>query len=112
MGTIGRALSALAVVVAATTIASIASFAETLEATIFSFDGSDFVRTNTTLMDKGQSAENTKLDHSSAAYKALMEKHSYTGQVTVFGKTYDSRYAPLIGDDGKLNGAVFVGIPK
>ena len=44
-------------------LVSSASWAETkLEATILSFDGKDFVRTNTTLMDKGQSATNTKLD--------------------------------------------------
>lgn len=89
-----------------------ASSAETLAATIFSFDGRDFVRTNTTLMNNGQSATNTKLDHSSAAYKALIEKHSYTGQATIFGKVYDSRYAPIIGQDGKMSGALFVGVPK
>ena len=83
-----------------------------LEASIFSFDGKDFVRTKTTLMDKGQPATGTKLDHSSAAYKALIEKHSYTGPATVFGQDYDSDYAPLIGDDGKLTGAVFIGVPK
>ena len=94
-------------------LASSASWAETkLEASIFSFDGKDFVRTNTTLMDKGQSATNTKLDPSSAAYKALIEKRSYTGPSTVFGQNYDSNYAPLIGQGGKLNGALFVGVPK
>ena len=30
-------------------------------------------------MDKGQFAANTKLDRSSAGYKALIEKRSYTG---------------------------------
>jgi methyl-accepting chemotaxis protein len=72
----------------------------------------NFVRTNTTLMDKGQSATNTKLDQSSAAYKALIEKHSYTGPATVFGKNYDANYAPLTDGAGKLTGALFVGVPK
>ena len=37
-----------------TVLVSSASWAQTkLEATIFSFDGKDFVRTNTTMMDKG-----------------------------------------------------------
>ena len=90
-----------------------ASWAQTkLEASILSFDGKDFVRTNTTLMDKGQSATNTKLDRSSAAYKALIDKRSYTGPATVFGQNYESSYAPLIGEDGKLIGALFVGVPK
>ena len=94
-------------------LVSSASWAETkLEASIFSYDGKDFVRTNTTLMDKGQSAAGTKLDPNSAAYKALIEKHSYTGPATIFGQNYDANYAPLIGGDGKVTGALFVGVPK
>ena len=63
-------------------------------------------------MNNGQSAVNTKLEHDSAAYKALVKKHSYIGPVTVFGKDYQCDYAPLIGKDGKLTGALFVGVPK
>jgi methyl-accepting chemotaxis protein len=63
-------------------------------------------------MDNGKSAVNTKLEHDSAAYKALAEKKSYTGPVTDFGKNYQGNYAPLIGADGKLTGALFVGVPK
>ena len=96
-----------------TVLGSSASWAQTkLEASIFSYDGKDFVRTNTTLTDKGQSAVNTKLDQNSAAYKTLIEKHSYTGPATVFGRDYNAHYAPLIGGDGKLTGALFVGVPK
>ena len=96
-----------------TVLGSSASWAQTkLEASIFSYDGKDFVRTNTTLTDKGQSAVNTKLEQNSAAYKALIEKHSYTGPATVFGRDYNAHYAPLIGGDGKLTGALFVGVPK
>jgi methyl-accepting chemotaxis protein len=75
-------------------------------------DGKDFVRTETTLMNNGQSAVNTKLDRDSAAYKALVEKRSYSGPATVSGKNYQANYAPLIGADGKLTGALFVGVPK
>jgi hypothetical protein len=90
-----------------------ASLAQTkLEATIFSYDGNDFVRTETTLMQGGQSAVGTKLEHESPAYKALAEKHSYTGPATVFGQNYQANYAPLIGADGKLTGALFVGMAK
>ena len=92
---------------------SSASFAQTkLEATIFSYDGTDFVRTTTTLMQSGKSAADTKLDPKSAAYKALVQKHSYTGQATILGEDYQANYAPLIGDDGKLTGALFVGVQK
>ena len=62
-------------------LVSSASLAETkLEATIFSYDGQDFVRTETTLMKEGQSAAGTKLDHDSAAYKALVENAPTPGQ--------------------------------
>jgi Cache 3/Cache 2 fusion domain len=90
-----------------------ASLAQTkLDASIFSYDGKDFVRTETTLMKEGQSAVGTKLEPDSPAYKALAEKHSYTGPMTLFGRDYQANYAPLIGDDGKVTGALFVGVPK
>ena len=96
-----------------TMLISSASMAETkLDASIFSYDGKDFVRTETTLTQGGQSAVGTKLDHESPAYKALVEKHSYIGPATVFGHNYQADYAPLIGADGKLTGALFVGVPK
>jgi methyl-accepting chemotaxis protein-2 (aspartate sensor receptor) len=94
-------------------LVSSASLAQTkLDASILSYDGKDFIRTETTLMNEGQSAANTKLDQNSAAYKALVEKRSFTGPATVFGKDYQANYAPLIGEDGKLTGALFVGTPK
>ncbi|MGB6426661.1 MAG: Cache 3/Cache 2 fusion domain-containing protein [Methyloceanibacter sp.] len=90
-----------------------AASAETnLAATIFSYDGTDFVRTQTTLTQEGQSEANSKLDHDSAAYKALSQKQSYTGPATIMGQDYDANYAPLMSEDGKLTGALFVGVPK
>jgi cache 3/cache 2 fusion protein len=84
-----------------------------IEASIFSYDGQDFVRTQTTLLTKeGKSAVNTKLEHDTPAYKALSEKHSYTGEATVFGRKYDANYAPLTSADGKLTGALFVAVAK
>jgi len=84
-----------------------------LEATIFSWDGSDFTRSKTTLVtEDGSSAVNTKLEHDTPAYKALKQKHSFVGEATVFGKKYDAEYAPLVGKDGKLTGALFVGVPE
>jgi methyl-accepting chemotaxis protein len=91
----------------------ITASAETkLAATIFSYDGTDFMRTQTTLTQDGQSAVNTKLDHDSAAYKALSQRQSYSGPATILGKEYEANYAPLTGADGKLTGALFVGVPK
>jgi hypothetical protein len=34
------------------------------------------------------------------------------GDTTVFGHKYAANYAPLIGDDGKLTGALFVAVAK
>ena len=85
----------------------------TLEATIFSYDGHEFVRTHTTMLTEGgTSAVNTKLDHETPAYKALIQKHSFTGDATVFGKRYDANYAPLTDQNGSLTGALFVAVPK
>jgi hypothetical protein len=104
-----RRLLILTLLLPVTVLVSSASYAETkLEATIFSYDGKDFVRTESTL----KSAANTKLDRDSAAYKALAKKRSYTGPATLFGRDYQARYAPLIGEDGQLTGALFVGVPK
>jgi methyl-accepting chemotaxis protein-2 (aspartate sensor receptor) len=83
-----------------------------LDASILSYDGKDFTRTETTLMEEGKAAVGTKLDANSDAYKALVEGHSYTGPVTVFGKNYQGNYAPLMGADGKVTGALFVGTAK
>jgi hypothetical protein len=84
-----------------------------IEATIFSYDGQDFVRTQTTLLTKeGKSAVNTKLEHDTPAYKALSQKRSYTGEATVFGRKYDANYAPLSSEDGRLTGALFVAVAK
>jgi hypothetical protein len=97
-----RSLLILTLLLPATVLVSSASYAGSkLEATIFSYDGKNFVRNQTTLTEEGQTAAGTKLGHDSAAYKALVQKHSHTGN-----------YAPLIGKDGQLTGAVFVGVPK
>jgi methyl-accepting chemotaxis protein-2 (aspartate sensor receptor) len=103
----------LSLLLPVTVLGSSVSLAQSkLDASILSYDGKDFVRTETTLMNNGQSAVNTKLERDSAAYKALAEKHSYTGPATVFGKNYQANYAPLMSADGKLTGALFVGVAK
>lgn len=84
-----------------------------IEATIFSYDGKDFVRTKTTMVtEDGKSAVNTKLDQDTPAYKALIQKRSYSGDATVFGREYEANYAPLTGKDGRLTGALFVAVSK
>ena len=88
MKNIARVLLILSLLLPVSMLVSSASLAESkLDASILSYDGKDFVRTETTLMQEdGQSAAGTKLDHGSPAYKALVEKQSYTGSATVFGQ--------------------------
>src|SRR6478752_7452143 len=113
MKSMRRIFLILTVLFPVTVLVSSASLAQTkLDASIFSFDGQDFTRTETTLMKEGQSAVGTKLAPDSPAYKALVEKKSYTGPATVFGKDYQANYSPLTSEDGKLTGALFVGVPK
>jgi methyl-accepting chemotaxis protein len=108
-----KILLILGLLLPTTLLISNATTAETkLAATIFSYDGADFVRAQTTLTQDGQSAAGTKLDRNSAAYKALSQKQSYTGPATLFGQDYDANYAPMVGADGKLTGALFVAVPK
>ena len=84
-----------------------------VEATIFAYDGQDFVRTQTTLAtEDGKSAVNTKLDQDAPAYKALIQKRSYTGDATLFGREYEANYAPLTDEDGQLTGALFITVEK
>jgi methyl-accepting chemotaxis protein-2 (aspartate sensor receptor) len=64
------------------------------------------------MTQEGKSAVNTKLEHDNPAYSALLQKHSYTGDATVFGKKYEANYAPLTGADGKVTGALFVAVAK
>src|SRR3954454_8186137 len=112
MKTMKRILLILSLLLPVTVLASGVASAETkLAATIFSYDGKDFVRTQTTLTQDGQSAVNTKLDHDSAAYKALSQKQSYTGTATIMGQGYEANYAPLVSADGRLTGALFAGVP-
>jgi len=86
MKSMRRIFLILTLLLPVTVLVSSASLAATkVEATIFSYDGKDFVRTQTTLSAEGQSATDTKLDRDSSAYKALVKKRSYTGPVTLFG---------------------------
>jgi hypothetical protein len=69
------------------------SFAE-LGSSIFSFDGQDFIRTDTTLIDEnGNLAINTKMDRNYPGYKALLKKKSISSpsfsDITVFNIIID-----------------------
>ena len=97
----------------AATTPTVAAASPKLEATIFSFDGQDFVRTQTTLRTaQGKSAANTMLDRDTPAYRALIAKRSWSGEAAVFGRAYDANYAPLTDASGRVTGALFVAVAK
>ena len=78
--------------------------------TVFTYDGQDFIRIETSLLTAdGRSAVNTKLDRDYPSYQALIQKRSYIGEAIIFGRNYDTYYAPLTDEQGQLTGAVFVG---
>jgi len=112
MDTMRRLLLTLSLVLPVAVLAGGVAWAGELAATIFSYDGTDFVRGQTTLTEDGESAAGTKLDHDSAAYKALSQKQSYNGPATLFDRDYEAHYAPMVGADGNLTGALFVAVPK
>ena len=105
MNSMRRLFLILSLLLPVTVLASGVASAETkLAATIFSYDGADFVRTQTTLAQEGQtgaaapqSAVGTKLDRDSAAYKALSQKQSYTGPATFMAKTMTPTMHPSLG---------------
>lgn len=41
----------------------------------------------------------------------MRQKRSYHGDMKLFGRTYDTHYAPLANELGGLEGAIFVGFP-
>ena len=55
---------------------------------------------------------NTMLTHDSPAHRALVEMRSYSGEATLFGRSYDANYAPLTDAEGGLTGALFVAVPR
>ena len=80
-------------------------------ATVFARSGDDFVRVTTSLKKQdGSRAIGTLLDRKGPAYAPLMAGRSYTGQATLFGKQYMTQYRPIVDANGRVIGALFVGV--
>jgi hypothetical protein len=83
------------------------------EATIFVKSGDQFVRVATTVKkEDGTSAVGSALDANSPAIAKLNKGEAYSGDATVFGKTYDAGYEPIKDASGAVIGAYFVGHSK
>lgn len=81
-------------------------------ATIFAKIGDEFVRLSTSLTtDREIDAAGTSLDHTTQAYKNLMNGMRYTGDTVLFGKKYMTDFNVLKDKNGQVIGAYLVGIP-
>ncbi len=80
-------------------------------ATVFVKHGSDFIRVSTSVKkEDGSRAVGTLLDSKGKAYASLSEGKEFHGVVPLFGKTMSTRYEPLVNAEGKVVGALFVGL--
>ncbi len=85
-------------------------------ATLFLWDNEtqDFWRKTTNIIkDDGARAVNTPLGQKGAVYPLLTKGQNFTGQATILGKEYYTRYDPIFekGTD-KVIGILYVGIAK
>lgn len=58
----------------------------------------------------GSRAVGTLLDPTGPAKAALLANRVYTGQATILGSPYVTRYEPVFDTDGRIAGAVFAGV--
>lgn len=79
--------------------------------TIFVRDGDDLVRVLTSIKtENGQRALGTILARNHPGYQRLMEGKSYSGQVILFNTPFMTQYDPIIDANGKVIGALFIGM--
>jgi methyl-accepting chemotaxis protein len=79
-------------------------------ATLFAWDGSNFIRVTTNVMKPdGSRAVGTVLDPRGKAFAALSQGNSFNGVVDILGMPYTTSYVPMLDPDGKLAGAWYTG---
>ncbi|MEQ5836100.1 Cache 3/Cache 2 fusion domain-containing protein [Marinobacter sp. NFXS9] len=79
-------------------------------ATLFVYDGSDYVRVSTNVKkDGGQRATGTILNPEGAAFRAIQSGKAFYGQVDILGKPYLTGYAPMRDGSGQVVGIWYVG---
>ena len=80
-------------------------------ATIFARQGDDFLRVATSLKnDKGERATGTVLGKDHPAHARLIAGQDYGGKATLFGRQFMARYRPVKDAQGRVIGALFVGM--
>jgi methyl-accepting chemotaxis protein len=79
-------------------------------ATLFAWDGHDFIRVTTNVMKPdGSRAVGTVLDIKGHAYAALTQGKQFSGVVDILGVPYTTSYVPINDPTGKLAGAWYTG---
>ncbi|MFM0736929.1 Cache 3/Cache 2 fusion domain-containing protein [Paraburkholderia xenovorans] len=80
-------------------------------ATVFARSGDDFIRVTTSLKKQdGSRAIGTLLDRKSPAYALIMANKPFTGLAALFGKRLITQYRPITDANGRVIGALFVGV--
>lgn len=80
-------------------------------ATIFDFNGTDYTRILTTILDeKNERIIGSVLAKDGKAYQTLTSGNSYLGEADIKGKSYMTKYSPMMDEKGQLIGAYFVGV--
>jgi methyl-accepting chemotaxis protein len=79
-------------------------------ATLFVWDGSNFVRVTTNVLKPdGSRAVGTPLDPKGKAFASLSHGRPFNGVVDILGVPYTTSYVPMMDGDGKLIGAWYTG---
>ena len=78
-------------------------------ATLFSRNGSDYVRISTNVIKNGKRAIGTKLAAKGKAIKEIANSKAYYGQVDILGNPYLTGYEPMLDANGKVIGIWYVG---
>lgn len=79
-------------------------------ATLFAWNGSDFIRVTTNVLKPdGSRAVGTVLDSKGRAYAALVQGQAFHGVVDILGVPYTTSYVPMLDRDGKTVGAWYTG---
>lgn len=80
-------------------------------ATIFTKKNNDFVRVLTTIKEENnERAVGTLLDNSTTAYTEISSGKEYFGNAKILGKSYITKYKPMIDSSGNIIGIYFVGV--
>lgn len=78
-------------------------------ATLFVFDGENYVRVSTNVQNQGKRATGTILTPGGAAFRAIESDQAFYGQVDILGKPYLTGYAPMFNARNEVVGIWYVG---